>query len=124
MIEGARQLPTQHLSVRVPWHDSEWQGTYCNRCCANTSCTILPRIATGRDDTYETEHAGESLEGVEVDRLPPCVDEHGTVMAPFPVSMLKNHPYARSAEQTHGHFASTPYTIPAYSAAAIPFRWM
>jgi ATP-dependent exoDNAse (exonuclease V) alpha subunit len=45
-------------------------------------------------------------------------------MAPFPLSMLKEHPYARSAEQTHGHFASTPYTITPYSAAAIPFRWM
>ncbi|SCU75073.1 putative helicase [Cupriavidus necator] len=45
-------------------------------------------------------------------------------MAPFPLSMLKNHPYARTAEKTHGHFGPTPYTISPYSAAAIPFRWM
>lgn len=124
MIEGARQLPVQHLTIRVPWHDNGWQGTFCNNVCANTSCTILPRIAAGRDDAYEAEHGGQTLESLDREQLPPCVDEHGTIMAPFPLSMLKNHPYARTAEQTHGHFAPTLYTIPPYSAAAIPFRWM
>lgn len=124
MIEGARQLPVQHLTIRVPWHDNGWQGTFCNNPCGNTSCTILPRIATGRDDAHEIEHAGESIEELEREQLPPCVDEHGTIMAPFPLTMLKNHPYAKSAEQTHGHFAPTSYTISPYSAAAIPFRWM
>lgn len=124
MIEGARQLPVHHLTIRVPWHDSGWRGTFCNNPCGNTSCTILPRIATGRDDTFETEHAGESIEGLSKEQLPPCVDEHGTIMAPFAQSMMKNHPYAKTAEKTHGHFAPTPYTIAPYSAAAIPFRWM
>ena len=124
MIDGARQLPVQHLTIRVPWHDNGWQGTFCSKPCANTSCTILPRIATGRDDAHETAHAGESLEGLERGQLPSCVDEHGTIMAPFALSMMKNHPYAKSAEKTHGHFAPTPYTIVPYSAAAIPFRWM
>ncbi|WP_070411119.1 ATP-dependent DNA helicase [Pseudomonas lundensis] len=124
MIEGARQLPVHHLTIRVPWHDNAWQGTFCNNPCGNTSCTILPRIATGRDDRYETEHAGESIHGLEREQLPPCVDEHGTIMAPFAQSMMKNHPYAKSAEKTHGHFAPTPYTIQPYAAAAIPFRWM
>ena len=124
MIDGARQLPVQHLTIRVPWHDHGWQGTFCNNPCANTSCTILPRIATGRDDVHETEHAGESLEGMEREQMPACVDEHGTIMAPFALSMVKYHPYADNAKITHGHFADTPYTIRPYSAAAIPFRWM
>jgi hypothetical protein len=124
MIEGSRQLPVQHLTIRVPWHDNGWQGTFCSKPCANTSCTILPRIATGRNDVHETAHAGESLEGLEREHLPSCVDEHGTIMAPFALSMMKNHPYAKSAEKTHGHFAATPYTIAPYSAAAMPFRWM
>lgn len=124
MIEGARQLPVHHLTIRVPWHDNGWKGTFCNNPCGNTSCTILPRIATGRDDEFETEHAGESIEGLTKEQLPPCVDEHGTIMAPFALSMLKSHPYAKSAEKTHGHFAPTPYTIAPYSAPAIPFRWM
>lgn len=124
MIEGARHLPVQHLTIRLPWHDNGWQGTFCKNPCGNTSCSILPRIATGRDDAFEAEHAGESIEGLERKQLPPCVDEHGTIMAPFSQSMLKNHPYAKSAENTHGHFAPTPYIIQPYSVAAIPFRWM
>ena len=124
MIEGARQLPVQHLTIRVPWHDNGWQGTFCNNPCGNTSCTILPRIATGRDDAWETELAGGSLEELDREQLPPCVDEHATIMAPFALPMVKNHPYVKSAEQTHGHFAPTPYTIQPYSAAAVPFRWM
>ena len=124
MIEGARQLPIQHITIRVPWHDNGWQGTFCRNPCNNTSCTILPRIASGRNDDYETNHAGESIEGLAQKQLPPCVDEHGTIMAPFPQSMLKIHPYTETSAQTHGHFAPTPYTIQPFSAAAIPFRWM
>jgi hypothetical protein len=124
MIDGARQLPVQHLTIRVPWHDNGWRGTFCNNPCGNTSCTILPRIATARDDAYETAQAGASLENLEREQLPPCVDEHATIMAPFALSMMKLHPYAESAKTTHAHFADTPYTILPYSAAAIPFRWM
>ena len=124
MIQGARNLPVQHLTIRVPWHDSGWKGTFCQTCTANTSCTVLPRIATGRDDAFETLHAGESIEDLDRSQHPPCVDEHGTFMAKFPLSMQKKHPYAESATTTHGHFADTPYTIRPYSAAGIPFRWM
>ena len=124
MTEGMRQLPVQHLTIRVPWHDNGWNGTFCKNPCGNTSCTVLPRISAGRDDTYESMHAGESIEALARDELPPCVDEHGTIMAPFPLSMLKTHPYAESAKETHGHFSPTPYTIQPYSVAAIPFRWM
>lgn len=124
MIQGARSLPAQHLTVRVPWHDSGWNGTICHACTANTCCTVLPRIATGRDDAFEALHAGESIEGLDRSRHPPCVDEHGTFMAKFPLSMQKKHPYSETAKATHGHFVDTPYTIRPYSAAGIPFRWM
>jgi ATP-dependent exoDNAse (exonuclease V) alpha subunit len=124
MIQGSRSLPVQHLTIRVPWHDAGWKGTFCKNCRANTSCTVLPRIATGRDDEFESQHAGKSIEDLEREQLPPCVDEHGTFMAPFALSMQKKHPYAESATTTHGHFADTPYTIRPYSAAGIPFRWM
>lgn len=29
MHRNARQLPTQHLSVRLPWHDTGWAGHVC-----------------------------------------------------------------------------------------------
>lgn len=124
MIQGARNLPTQHLTIRVPWHDSGWQGNICQQCCANSSCTVLPRIAKERDDSFETEHPGKSFEELDAYQRPPCVEEHGTFMASFPLSMLKKHPYSEKAKTTHGHFTDTPYTIRPFSAAAIPFRWM
>lgn len=124
MIEGARALPVQHFTIRVPWHDQAWIGSFCNDCRGNTSCTVLPRIGKSRDDDFETVHRGETIEHLQREHLPPCVDEHGTIMARFAISMRKKHPYANSAVLTHGHFAETPYTIRPYSAAAIPFRWM
>lgn len=117
VIQGARALPVQHLTIRVPWHDSGWNGAICQVCTANTCCIVLPRIATGRDDAFEMLHAGESIEALDRSLHPPCVDEHGTFMAKFPLSMQKRHPYAESAKTTHGHFAETPYTIRPYSAA-------
>ena len=124
MIEGARQLPTHHITIRVPWHDNGWNGTVCNDPCANTSCTVLPRVAENRDDALETRFAGQKLENFAYGQLPPCVDERGTFMSPFPLSLVKSHPYKFSAELTHGHFDNTPYTIQPYSAAAVPYRWM
>lgn len=124
MIEGARQLPVHHLTIRVPWHDNGWKGTICDNPCGNTSCTILPRIAMNRNDAHEARFAGKSLDDLEREQLPPCVDEHVSIMAPFALSLLKNHPYAQNAKTTHGHFEDTPYMIQPYSAAAVPFRWM
>lgn len=122
LIEGARALPTQHITVRVPWHDQRWNGTLCKDPCANTSCMVLPRIGTGRNDAFEQTCRGQSLQGIEEESLPPCVDEHGTFMADFGLSKLKAHPY-RNVD-THKHFAETPVRLDAFAAAAIPFRWM
>ncbi|NKJ47194.1 hypothetical protein CIC12_10655 [Burkholderia sp. SG-MS1] len=122
MIAGARELPSQHLTVRVPWHDSDWNGSICKLPCENTSCMVLPRIGTGRSDAGETVLAGKSIQGFSEQDLPPCVDEHGTFMARFPVEKLKKHPYQFVA--SHAHFSETPLTFEPFAAAAIPFRWM
>ena len=57
MIAGARRLPTQHLSIRVPWHDSGWNGTVCAKPSSNTACRSLARIAEYKDDAAENEVA-------------------------------------------------------------------
>lgn len=124
MIEGSIRLPVRHLTIRVPWHDAGWGGTFCKNCLGNTSCTVLPRIAQARDDAHEMALAGQGIEGLDPSRLPPCVYEHGTFMSREPLGLVKTHPYAESAKTTHGHFAKTTYMIAPHSAAAIPFRWM
>jgi hypothetical protein len=124
MITGSRKLPTSHLTVRVPWHDSKWNGTVCRNPCVNTACTVLPRIGRNKSELRETQDAGQSLHSLPEERLPPCTDEHATFMANFELTLKKEHPYRTSSPSTHGHFEGTSYSVPPYSALAIPFRWM
>ena len=74
MIAGARPLPTQHLSIRVPWHDNGWNGTVCAKPGSNTACRSLSRIAESKDDTAENEVAGCAFAELAPGKLPPCVD--------------------------------------------------
>ena len=50
---GARQLPLKHVSIRVPWHDSQWNGTVCQHPMENASCLVLSRIRETRDDARQ-----------------------------------------------------------------------
>ena len=124
MIEGARSLPVQHLSIRVPWHDAGWTGTVCKKPASNTACRALRRIADAKDDTAEAADAGKSFTDLDPARLPPCVQERGGFVAPYSFTTTKQHPYSAGNPDTHGHLLPTPYTMPPYSAACVPFRWM
>lgn len=117
-----RSYPMRHLSIRVPWHDSGWNGTVCQNPRLNTACLRLRRIALERDDAAEEAVAGASI--AELVRWPCCVTERGMFMAPFEYTRMAEHPYARSSPRTHGHLAPTPLRHPPYSAPALPFRWM
>lgn len=124
MIKGSRKLPTSHLTVRVPWHDSRWNGTVCRNPCANAACTVLPRIGRNKNEVRETQDSGQSLQSLPEELLPPCVHEHATFMANFDLTLNKQHPYRTSSPSTHGHFEDTSYCVRPFSALAIPFRWM
>jgi len=56
---GARQLPLRHLSIRVPWNDTSWEGQLCKKPGENIACLILPRIRSNRQDDEEIEMAGD-----------------------------------------------------------------
>jgi len=114
----------KHLSIRVPWHDNGWDGSVCNKPLENDSCLRLKRIALTREDEKEEEVAGKSIEEIEKKYWPACIPERGTFMAPFEFEKDTSHPYANTSKDTHGHLAPTRQRFPAYSAAAIPFRWM
>jgi hypothetical protein len=43
IINGARDLPLRHISIRVPWNDNDWTGKICKNPIENTSCMILKR---------------------------------------------------------------------------------
>lgn len=124
MIAGARRLPIQHLSIRVPWHDAGWAGSVCNRPSANTACRVLQNIAESKDDAAEECVKGKSLADLSPEEFPPCIAERANFMAPFPLTLNKRHPYVESNSESHGHFLPTRYIMRPYSAACVPFRWM
>ncbi len=35
---GAKMLPLRHLSIRVPWNDTNWSGVICEKPGENISC--------------------------------------------------------------------------------------
>ncbi|MYI07602.1 MAG: RNA helicase, partial [Gemmatimonadetes bacterium] len=124
MIAGARHLPVHHLSIRVPWHDAGWTGVVCNKPASNIACRTLPRIADEKDDSAETAVAGKSLADLSPDQFPACKFERSSFMAPFPITVIREHPYAGDNSESHAHFRPTRYTMQPYSAACVPFRWM
>ena len=114
----------RHLSVRVPWHDTGWDGRVCANPRLNDSCLKLKRIGQNRNDAAEEAVAGRSLKELPMEQWPCCVPERVGFMAPFEYVRTANHPYNRGPDCAHGHFAPTPLRHPPYSAAAVPFSWM
>ena len=121
MISGARRLPTMHVSVRVPWHDSRWAGKICTNPRGNTSCLILPRVAETKDDDFESSLAGSDWDS-DGARLPACAAERGAFMSPFGYARRVSHPY--SHDSRYKHFQGSQFHHAAFSAAAVPFAWM
>lgn len=120
----SKNFPLRHISVRMPWHDAGWNATVCGDPRHNTACLKLLNIAQSKDEAAEEAIAGKSLRDVDPDKFPPCVKERGTFMAPFDLERYHQHPYAETSKDTHGHFRPTRLHYPAYSVAALPFRWM
>ena len=124
MHEGAQQLPIQHISIRVPWHDSDWNGTICKNPEKNLSCRALPRIASLKNDIHEMANKGRKFSDLPENKYPPCISEQGSFMAPFPIETTKRHPYTYWNLPLVKHFLPTKLTIEPYSVACVPLKWM
>ena len=116
--------PLRHISIRVPWHDTGWNGTVCAAPRLNGACLNLKRIAQSRNDDAEESVAGQSIQDLPQEKWPSCIPERSSFMAPFEYVRQANHPYNRGPETSHGHFKRTPLRHPPYSAPAVPFAWM
>ena len=117
-------FPIHHISVRVPWHDSGWEGTVCVEPENNSACLKLPRIAESKDETSEARVAGRHFRDLQRQQMPPCLVERVAFMSPYGFSRDHEHPYARHNSGTHGHFKPTLLNYRPYTAPALPFRWM
>ncbi len=104
-----------HLTARVAWHDTRWDGSVCRRPSCNSFCTALDRIREERDDAREDAIAGKRWSTLEPDALPACQAESGAFMNNEEWSRRFVHPYAgiKKAAETHGHLKPTLVKIAA-----------
>ncbi|MCU1495932.1 MAG: exonuclease, partial [Acidimicrobiaceae bacterium] len=116
------RVGTTHLSVRVPWHDSGWNGSICSDPSSNASCILLKNVSELRDDAYEIENAGRPLDDLNLKHVG-CALERGTFMSSHAYGVVREHPY-RYNEALRGKIAPTQLTIPAFGVHAIPYFWL
>lgn len=119
-------IPTRHLSVRVPWHDAGWNGKVCCNPRENGSCMFLPRINDAKNPDAEEHIANRWLHELEADQLPPCVSEKVNFMSPHDVYKKVSHPYSKNEnnDKFYGHYKETTYCYPGHSFSVIPYNWM
>jgi hypothetical protein len=67
-----------HLSARLAWHDTGWNGCVCRVPHLNAPCIVREQIRDGRDDELERAHAGVPLAGLPGWLLPGFDVEPGT----------------------------------------------
>src|SRR5688572_5912969 len=102
-------IPTRHLSVRVPWHDTAWNGKVCCNPRENGSCMFLPRINQTKNADQEEGIAESWLHELEHDKLPPCVGEKVSFMSPHKIYKKVSHPYSKNENNSkfYGHYKET-----------------
>lgn len=72
---------TVHLSVRLPWHDSGWNGCICQNPKRNVYCGGLfsvnaESIRQSKDDICTDDNAGKPVSSLNI--LPPCAQHVNT----------------------------------------------
>jgi exodeoxyribonuclease V alpha subunit len=66
-----------HLTVRMAWHDNNWNGRICQNPEANTYCVgthslLSDRIATNRDTALEQEYNDRLVQDLPENYEVPC----------------------------------------------------
>lgn len=112
---------SQHISIRVPWHDHDWDGTVCAEPKSNNACLRLPNIAKSRNDDAESAICEQCMAD-HADELK-CIGEGACFMSPREIVKTTNHPYTEKNISTHKHFLPTVMKFPAYSFPCRPFAW-
>ena len=49
----------KHLSIRVPWHDNNWNGSVCCSPAANPFCLTLHNILERKNNLDEDKNASK-----------------------------------------------------------------
>ena len=112
-----------HVSVRVPWHDTDWTGRVCAAPRQNQSCAVLNRIKKEKDpdaQAHDRRHPIRRARRTSSYRRA-CSSASGSC-AREPLIYERTHAYARN--DAYSHFAETTQRMAPHSLEVIPFRWM
>lgn len=115
-----------HISVRVAWHDSKWNGTICAEPSCNSYCAALDRIREEKNDAAEAMNKGRSWSDLSASDLPACSKESSGFMNEIAWHRKFEHPYAKNKKTADTHGALQPVTIkvPPFTTFAVPFSMM
>lgn len=108
-----------HLTVRMAWHDNNWNGRIClnpeaNTYCVGTHSLLADRIATNRDTALEMEHKGEEVQEISTNYTVPC---YWSINA-----FSKNTFDIRHSHAFHGINQTIKETVKPYSIFTWPFK--
>ncbi len=107
---------TTHLSVRLTWHDSAWNGCICTKPTCNVSCVQHQHVREGRKLDIEENQAGRHLSTME-DKLPPCSRDTGAYSDTG--FTIRHHDPLEHRRLPSGDEILQPYTC-----CPSPYRWM
>lgn len=105
-----------HLSSRLAWHDTGWNGRICQYPYRNASCIVQQNIREERNDELEQAHAGVSLRDLE-GWLPPC-SRDTNAFSSLAYSITHADPLKR------GYLKPIVETIDPYTCLPAPYRWL
>jgi ATP-dependent exoDNAse (exonuclease V) alpha subunit len=104
-----------HLSARLAWHDSGWNGRICRHPHLNASCIVQEQIRDGRNDAREREYAGVPLADLP-DWLPPCCRDTAAYSE-------RSFTYIHRDPLDRSFLSSTKEELPPYVCLPAPYRW-
>jgi hypothetical protein len=112
-----------HLSVRVPWQDTRWDGRICSDPANNQSCVVLKAIAENRRDAKEQANRLAWMADLALEDKPACFKERATFLSDREITLQVRLEYAEWSKD-HKHIQRTPVRVPKYGATLVPFRWL
>ncbi len=103
-----------HLTVRMAWHDNDWNGKVCQNPISNTYCTGAHSLLSGRiekkkDVEKEEECKGKCIDGnFDPSNVPPC---YWSINAFSPSSFKVNHQHAFEHVKHEIEDVVKPYSV-------------
>jgi len=108
-----------HLTVRMAWHDNNWNGKICKNPQANTYCVgthslLADRIATNRDVDTESSYQEEAIQNIPSDYTVPCY---------WSINAFSNNTFdVKHKHAFHGVNHTIKETVKPYSVFTWPFK--